>query len=340
MKKIVIATIIFQFFTLAFSGCARDSIGPEKNERTIVGQFGRLKVDGKNILDKNDNIVVLRGMSLFWSQWGAKYYNKETVRWLHDDWKCTVIRAAIGVENGGYLEYKQRELEKLFTVIEACIETGIYIIVDWHDHHAEKHQDEAIAFFSQVSSKYGGYPNIIYEIFNEPLDVSWEKVLLPYSNNVIAAIRKNDPHNLIVAGTPNWSQDVDDVIGKMLTYNNVAYSLHFYTGTHKQELRDKANLALTSGIPLFVTEWGLSEANGNGEIDIAENYRWTQFLENNNLSWCNWSLNDKDETSAAILPGTAALSGWNIDNLSDSGKIIRSYLIKMNSEIFDRLNQN
>lgn len=324
---------------MALSQC-KEAMEPEKENRTIVEHFGQLQVDGKHIVNEKGNIVVLRGMSLFWSQWGAKYYDKETIQWLRDDWKCTVIRAAIGIENGGYLEHQQRELEKLFTVIDACIELGIYVIVDWHDHHAESHQEQAVDFFGEVSSKYGEQPNLIYEIYNEPLDVGWAEVLFPYSNKLIAAIRKNDPDNLIVTGTPNWSQDVEDVIGNALNDSNVAYSFHFYSGTHKQWLRDKANQAISANIPLFVTEWGVSEATGNGEIDITENYRWTQFLEKNSLSWCNWSLNNKDETSAALKPTTTALSGWSEAELTDSGKIIRDYLIKMNSKIFDELSEH
>ena len=52
-----------------------------------------------------------------------------------------------------------------------------------------------------MASLYGDHENIIYEIYNEPLDISWSEVLKPYSLNVISAIREIDPDNLIVVGT-------------------------------------------------------------------------------------------------------------------------------------------
>jgi len=325
---------------LIISGCDKSEGNPNEpveTNKTIVEHFGQLKIDGGNIVDKNGSVVVLRGMSLFWSQWGGQYYNKETIKWLRDDWKCTVVRAAMGVEGGAYLDNPEAEFQKVKSAIDACIELGIYVIVDWHDHRAEEHIEESKTFFDRISTEYGNYPNIIYEIYNEPLNVSWNNILKPYSEEIIKIIRANDPNNIIVAGTPNWSQDVEDVIANELEGDNIAYSFHFYSSTHKQELREKAIKAINAGIPLFVTEWGMSEANGNGIIDNVSLNEWADFLETYNLSWCNWSVVNKDETSAALLPTTSKLSGWTESELSESGKIIRDYLIRMNSELFDIL---
>jgi len=339
MKQLLFILLLLTSI-LIIAGCDKSENNPNEpveTNKTIVEHFGQLNVNGKDIVDKNGNIVVLRGMSLFWSQWGGQYYNKETIKWLRDDWKCTVIRAAMGVEGGAYLDNPEAEFQKVKAAIDACIELGIYVIIDWHDHHAEDHLQESKAFFERISSDYGNYPNIIYELYNEPLNVSWNDDLKPYFEEVISVIRTNDPHNIIVAGTPNWSQDVEDVINNELEGNNIAYSFHFYSSTHKQELRDKALRAINAGIPLFVTEWGMSEANGNGIIDNVSLNEWADFLETYNLSWCNWSIVNKDETSAALLPTTSALSGWTESELSLSGKIIRDYLILMNSELFELL---
>jgi len=339
VKKYLLIIIIFTLFI-----SCNDSEGINNQEvngnTSVVEKFGQLYINGTNLVDKSGEIVVLRGMSLFWSQWGYLYYNEETIKWLRDDWKCTVIRVAMGVESEGYLENSELEYLKVKNVIDICIDLGIYVIVDWHDHHGELHLENSMAFFNRISSDYGNSPNIIYEIYNEPLAVSWKDVLKPYSESVISSIRNNDPDNVIIVGTPNWSQDVDDVIGNLIEDNNAAYSLHFYTGTHRQWLRDKADLAILAGIPLFVSEWGVSESDGNGDIDITETNLWIVFLEKNNLSWCNWSVTNKDESSAILLPSTNSLSGWKENELSEAGRIIRDYLIKMNSDIFDSLDAN
>lgn len=330
LKKIILILLFFSFNISC--GNSEDIISPDDNSgKSIVERHGQLSIDGINLVDENGDKITLRGMSLFWSQWGGKYYNEETIKWLRDDWKISIIRLAMGVESGGYLDNKYEEYQKIKSAIDVCIKLGIYVIVDWHDHHAESHLNESITFFNNISSEYGNIPNIIYEIFNEPLAISWNNVLKPYSQAIVNTIRSNDADNIIVVGTPNWSQDVDDVIGNKLIAENVAYSLHFYTSTHRQWLRDKAVKAMNAGVPIFVTEWGLSEASGTGEIDKAESKVWTEFLEQYGLSWCNWSIINKDESSAAILPTTSTLSGWEQIDLTESGKTIRAYLIQENS---------
>lgn len=328
MRALSIIILIF----LSLVSCGNSDVNNPVTGESFVDKHGQLSINGSKLVDNNGDPVALRGMSLFWSQWGGVYYNAETLKWLRDDWKCTIVRAAMGVESGGYLANQATEYQKIKTVIEAAIQLGIYVVVDWHDHHAEQHTNKAVEFFDNISKTYGKYPNIIYEIYNEPLDIPWDTMLKPYAQTVINAIRKNDSDNLIVVGTPNWSQDVDKIIGNKLDGINIAYSFHFYTGTHKQWLRDKAISAMNSGVPIFVTEWGVSEATGDGIIDINETSLWMKFLEDYNLSWCNWSLNNKDETASALLPSTSALSGWTESDLSPSGKIIRDYLIKMNGD--------
>ncbi|MFA5729367.1 MAG: glycoside hydrolase family 5 protein, partial [Candidatus Neomarinimicrobiota bacterium] len=197
-------------------------------DSTFVEKHGLITVYDNYLIDKNYQPIVLRGMSLFWSQWKGEFYNYDCIKWLRDDWNCTVVRAAMGVESGGYLEHPASEKAKIKTVIEACIDLGIYVIVDWHDHNAQEHRPQAIAFFQEIAQEYGEYPNVIYEIFNEPEQDNWNTVVKPYLSAVADSIRIIDPDNLIVVGTPTWSQDVDIASSNPLSQNNVAYALHFY----------------------------------------------------------------------------------------------------------------
>lgn len=275
---------------------------------TAVERHGQLRVQDNRIVDKSGEPVMLRGMSLFWSQWQPQYYNASAIRWLREDWNINVVRAAIGVHGGGYLEHPEREMKKAEAVIEAAVAHGIYVIVDWHAHEPE--QDAASTFFARIARKYGHLPNVIYETWNEPLrEHDWSRVIKPFHMAVIPKIREHDAHNLIIAGTQTWSQDVDKAAADPLPFANVAYTLHFYAGTHRQELRDKASAALAKGAALFVTEWGTSEANGNGILDREETQRWWGFMEQNKLSYLNWSVADKAETSAALRPGASGKGG-------------------------------
>jgi endoglucanase len=266
-------------------------------------------------------------MSLFWSQWMVQFYTAEAVRWLKEDWNCTIIRAALAVEHGGYLQDPQREMAKIRTVMDAAIENGLYVIIDWHDHVAHQYVEQAKQFFEEIARTCGHQPNIIYELWNEPLNRhDWSTVIKPYHEAVVPVIRAHDPHNLIVCGTQTWSQDVDKAAEDPLASDNVAYVLHFYAATHKQRLRDKANRALDSGIALMVTEWGTSEANGSGKLDEEETRAWLAFMDEHQLSWCNWSVADKDETSAALRPGASGTGGWRDEQISPSGLLVREAL--------------
>lgn len=329
MKSQERSFFIIVAFVLAFSVTSTAF----SDDSTIVQRFGQLRTQGNKLVDQNGNPVVLRGMSLFWSQWMAQYYNASCVQWLRDDWKCTVVRAAMGIESGGYLTNPAVEKAKVRAVIDACIEAGIYVIVDWHDHNAHNHRSQAITFFQEIATEYGNTPNLIYEIFNEPEQVSWTGVVKPYADSVARYIRAIDPDNVIIVGTPTWSQDVDVAALSPLSYNNIAYALHFYAATHKQALRNKAATALSRGVALFVSEFGTCEATGSGFLDSAEVEIWMTFMNANKLSWCNWSIADKNETSAALKPGASGTGGWPAATLTRSGTIIREKIRSGNDSL-------
>ena len=331
----------FIFFLLAvFMVFNFIPVSTSANDSSIVDLWGQLEVEGHEIKNQHGQAVALHGMSLFWSQWIGKYYNKSCIKWLRDDWQCTVVWAALGVEPDGYLANPDREKAKVTAVIDACIELGLYVIIDWHDHHAHEHEAESIAFFKEIATSYGDEPNIIYEIYNEPEQVSWTNVIKPYAQEVINEIRAIDPDNIIIVGTPTWSQDVDVAARDPLDFTNIAYALHYYAASHKQFLREKAETALNRDVALFVSEYGTCEYTGSGIIDYTEVTIWLQFMDDNKLSWCNWSVADKNETSAALKGGASACGNWASSDLSESGTLVREAIISRNEPIFTTVEES
>ena len=292
-----------------------------------VKVHGQLHVDKTQLKDEHGNDVVLRGMSFGWHNFWPRFYNAGTVKWLHEDWGATVVRAAMGVEpKGGYIDKPEWSKEKIEAVVDGAIKEGIYVIIDWHSHHIRT--NEAKTFFAEMARKYGKYPNIIYEIFNEPQYDSWADVKA-YSTAVIATIRTYDKNNIILVGSPHWDQDVNlPAADPIKGYNNLMYTLHYYAGTHKQYLRDRADSALQKGLPLFISESAGMEASGDGEIDLNEWQKWIDWSEKNKLSWITWSVSDKNETCSVLKAGAASDGKWTTNDLKESGVLARKYLRK------------
>ena len=289
----------------------------------FVAQHGQLRAINGKILNKNNKPVILRGMSLFWSQWkeGSKYWVHSTIASLKNNWKITVIRAAMGVEQGGYLTAPVVEKQKVINVIESALTLGIYVIVDWHDHNANKNSAKAIAFFTEIAQKYGNCHNLIFEPFNEPEQQDWAKVIKPYHEKVIPAIRKKS-QNLILLGSRQWDQRLDEVAANPLNatkFLNIAYTVHFYAATHKKANRDLVQKAINKKLALFASECGVSEASGNGAINKTEFTTWINFLEKNGISWVAWSVSDKAESSAALKPGSNPNGKWTTAQYTPAG---------------------
>ncbi len=298
----------------------------------FVKHHGQLSVLGTQLVDKENNPVVLRGMSFGWHSMWPRFYNEKAVSWLKKDFNCNVVRAAMGIEIGewAYLKEPQFSKEKIEAVVNGAIKSDIYVIIDWHSHNINL--EEAKAFFAEMSKKYGKYPNIIYEVFNEPDYESWSEVKA-YAEEVIKVIRANDPKNIILVGSSHWDQDVnlpaeDPIRG----YDNIMYTMHFYAATHGKELRDRTDDAIKSGLPIFVSESAGMEASGDGPLNLKAWQEYIDWMESKKLSWITWSVSDKDETCSILKKSAKSEGKWKVEDLKESGIKVREFLRKYNTQ--------
>ena len=294
-----------------------------------VKDNGTLQVSGTQLVNERGKPVVLRGMSFGWHNWWPRFYTEGAVQWLHQDWKCTVVRAAMGVEpNGAYISKPEWSKEKVKAVVDGAIKEGIYVIIDWHSHNIKL--EEAKSFFAEMAMTYGDKPNVIYEIFNEPDQESWQDVK-NYSIEVMKTIRAIDPDNLILVGSPHWDQDVHLAADDPITgFQNIMYTMHFYAATHKQFLRDRCDYALQKGLPLFISESAGMEASGNGPLNYEEWNKWIDWAEQKKISWITWSVSDKNETCSVLLPSASSDGNWKDTDLKESGIKTRDLIRKYN----------
>ena len=310
--------------------------GQESSVLACPSVNGKLHVEGSKLVDQNNNEVQLRGVSTHGLSWYPQYVNDKCFAQLHDKWGANVVRLAMYTEEyNGYCSGDAKNRSDLKKLIKKGVRLAkkhkMYVIVDWHilsDGNPNSHKKEAKAFFREMSREFKGYNNVIYEICNEPNNGTSWKEIKSYARSVISTIRKNDKKAVIVVGTPTWSQDVDQAAADPIKGDNIMYALHFYAATHKADLRNKMTAAINKGLPVFVTEYGICDASGNGAIDKKEADRWVQTMDEYGVSYIAWNLSNKQESSSIIKSSCSKVSGFKKSELSDEGKWLYHLLRK------------
>ena len=302
---------------------------------TPYGQHGALHVENGKLTDENGNTVQLYGMSTHGIAWFPQYINYDSFRTLRDDWNTNCIRLAMyTAEYGGYCAGGDKEQLKQLVRdgVSYATELGMYVIIDWHilsDCDPNQNKDEAIAFFREMSEAFADNDNVLYEICNEPNSgTSWDSIK-SYAEEVIPVIREQKPDAVILVGTPTWSQEIDKAAASPLTFDNVMYTLHFYAGTHKDDLRNRLETCAQNNLPVFVSEFGMCDASGNGANDFDSTTKWLDLLNKYQISFCCWNLANKDESSSVFKAASTALSDWTDEDFNESGRWIRDYFRSM-----------
>lgn len=292
------------------------------NIETPVEINGRLSVNGTKIVNKNGQNFIIQGVSTHGIAWFPQYINYETFKTLRDDFNVNTIRLAMySDKNAGYNEKLHKKVSE---GVEYAKKLGMYVIIDWHilnDNNPNQNKESAKKFFTEMANKYKNYENVLYEICNEPNgNVTWDKDIKPYAEEMIELIRKIDDKAIIIVGTPTWSQDIDIASQNPLKgYSNIVYTLHYYAATHKDDLRNKLKNALNNNLPVFVSEFGICDASGNGNIDEKEADKWISTLRENGIGYVCWNLSNKNESSAILKSTTNSISNWTNDELSQEG---------------------
>ena len=310
----------------------------ERNGKvTPFGKHGRLHVDGRHLVDENGEVVALHGISTHNLNYYPEYVNEEAFTQFADEYGVDIMRLAMYTQTAddvpGYADTDdegRRKLEELMlTGVRICASLGIYCIVDWHilfDYNPKMNEDMSAKFWNSMALRLRDYDNVIFEICNEPNmntetgdKATWDDIR-GYAHHIIDVIRDIDETKVIIVGTPIWSQRVDDAADNPLEYDNIMYTLHFYADSHKDELRGRMKYAIDKDLPIFVTEFGICDASGNGPVNDAETDIWLKELEANDISYVIWNLSNKDETSAILKPECDKINNFTSDDLSPCGE--------------------
>ena len=274
MKKLLTIVLLCWCVGCAYSARAVDP----------VKQYGQLQVKGAQLCDQQGQPVILHGLNLEWDTHWPRMYNKKYMKTLKREGQYPLLRLAMEVsEDNGYLAHPQQAMACLKPVIETAIKQNIYVIIDWHAN--SMHTQEARQFFGKIAQRYGRYPHIIYEIYNEPIEETWTSIK-KYASEVISEIRRYDPDNIVLVGCPHWNQDIHLVTNSPLDgFQNVMYTVHFYAATHGDDLRQRTEDAVRQGIPIFISECGAMEASGEGPIDLESEAQWVAMCHRLGISF-------------------------------------------------------
>ena len=290
--------------------------------------YGQLHVEDGVLVDAEGETVQLTGVSSHGLSWYPEYVTADSIKALRDNWGINVIRLAMYTSDyNGYCvageEIQSVLKDNIDEAVTAATENDMYVIIDWHilnDGNPNEYKSQAIQFFGEIVRKYEDNENVIYEICNEPNgDTTWEDIK-KYANEVIPVIRNVDEDALILVGTPSYSSDLDSVLEAPLDFDNIMYTYHFYAGTHKSSARNSLTNALDAGLPVFISEYGLVSADGDGTVDTKEAEKWIDILKEYNLSSCIWNLSNKAEGSALISADCDKTADFEYEELSEQGQ--------------------
>ncbi|MCK5134216.1 MAG: cellulase family glycosylhydrolase [Bacteroidales bacterium] len=302
-----------------------------------VGINGQLSVDGLKLVNQYGNPIQLRGMSTHGLQWFWNNYTDESLDVLAYEWGADILRISMYVQEGGWETNPDGFTAKVSTLINKATDRGMYALVDWHQLEPPDpnyNLTNAITFFTDIATAHHAQNNIIYDICNEPSDVSWTQIKT-YADTLIPIIRAIDPDAVISMGTHGWStlgvadgKSHQDILDNPVNFPNIMYGFHFYAGGHKKPYLDELDKA-SDVLPIFVTEWGTQWYDGDQENDFENSQKYINLMAEKKISWTNWNYSD-DFRSGAVWkdPQTGANNGpWTDANLKPSGVWVKDKIM-------------
>lgn len=269
-----------------------------------------LSVKGNKFYN-NGKEVQLRGVAVGDSYARKIYYQrsgKKDFEWISKNWKANTIR--ISVHPGIYLRNWKKAKNILKEEVSAARSNGLFVVIDWHVigrpdgwykeatdtmYTYESDFDLALKFWQEMSTIYKNDGGVIFEIWNEPMDInkdlSWEE-MKPYWQDVIDMIRNNKAENVILVPGVYWAYDLRDIKNDPIIETNIAYSWHVYNQFPKYASMEAALDGLDQKYLVMITEWGSGLESDIGYDKEKGEYKFLDQIKNiiteKKLSYTAW----------------------------------------------------
>jgi hypothetical protein len=179
------------------------------------------------------------------------------------------------------------------------------------------------AFWKYVAPKYAGTPNVIFELYNEPIYPdnwnTWKKTAQPW----VDLIRSVAPRNLILIGGPRWSQNVAEAASSPFDGSNLVYVAHIYPDHGAQKVWDAWFGNSSNTVPYFITEWGWQQGGNIPTSGTKSGYGlpFSAYLDLKGVSWTAWVFDNTWQpvmfsSNWSLLGGEANMGQFTKDFLA------------------------
>lgn len=239
---------------------------------TAHAQVPWLYVDGNRIKDSSGNNITLRGVSILAPEHNNECTTcstkpiSEMLEWQADagrGWQSRVVR--LQVTCAKVSDPAQSFADIIDPYVQQAIAKGLYIIVDLHfvSNYGPGGIPQVFVtnFWKYVAPRYANIPNVLFEVYNEPINpdvwTTWKSYIQP----VIDTIRAVAPRNIILVGGPQWSTRVNSAAANPMVGGNLVYVYHIYPNqgaATTTNLNSKFGTAAQT-IPVMVTEFGWND---------------------------------------------------------------------------------
>jgi TolB protein len=315
-----------------------------------------LHVSGNRVLDSLNNRVHLRGVnvpSLEWTSDGEGHV-LETTRVAIDDWHSRVIRLPLAQDRWFGKTADRNATAKSYQaivkqIVDFCAARGCYVVLDlhWSDagewgkqvaQHVMPDQN-SIVFWKDLSAAYKNHPAVLFDLYNEPHDVSWDvwqhggkvsergrRGMPPHSYDAVGmqtlldTVRATGAKNVVMVGGLDWSYDLAGILaGRQLadpTGNGIIYANHVYPfkGDTVQQWVKKMEAA-TQKLAVNVSEFGSAPAGARGVSGEQWVRQVLQALHDHDWDYIAWDLHPRS--------GPTMISDWNYTPTPTFGKWVK-----------------
>lgn len=262
-------------------------------------------------------------------------------------WGSNVVRiplnASYWVKTAG--SYNAGYPEMVDSVIARARSQGLDVVIDMHfsdrgdpankGYRLERMADanHGIQFWKEVAARYKNDGRIIFELYNEPHDISWETwrnggpsgdgFMTAGYQQLYEAVRSTGAQNLVIVNGLNWGYDMSQAANHMLNGYNIIYGTHVYDWPEKQPVRwDQDFGYLAAKVPVMIGEFGTTNCG-------TSYYQWVMdYADQKNIHWIGWAWYappaDRPDLTCSFA---ALLSKWD-GTPSPMGAVVKAHMAK------------